>query len=427
MKRPDFDSIKTYEEFKRYKWYQNELSNICKAHGLLYNGTEKKLNKVIEAYFNGVRIPPRRDWYTNKLLMGFVNDNGVLMTFDLGLMTVSLILVTIGLINKVNGADEVKHVLPFVFGLTGLIVAVLFTYWGQDLDVIRSYIPTCGDRKFTRAQIDAQANSDKTVPLRYGDILLAPDMLIGVSAGVVAVAYEDISSLWVKKTWHTSKGKDYHIYKIIVRTKKGKRIVISKCERDADDAVETIQKRCLKYNPQVKILKTRYSLLADEDTPKQITSGNGVKNSVANAEEQQFLTPLTVDGDLRKSFIWFHRRAAILFIPESIRGAALAVGIFYVLATFAGIAFPILIFVLLPFYSVYNLFNTLYWIHKDDVEFYSAEIGGKDKKGYIIKGVSYYRFGYIRKLKPDKEPQIGDRVILARFKDDFSLISDNRE
>jgi len=427
MKRPDFDSIKTYDEFKKYKWYRNELSNICKEHGLLYNGTEKKLNGVIEAYFNGVRIPPRRDWYTNKLLTGFVNDNGVLMTFDLGLMTVSLILVTIGLINEVNGADDVKYVLPFVFGLTGLIVAVLFTYWGQDLDVIKSYFPARGDKKFTRSQIDEQANSEKTVPLRYGDILLAPDMLIGVSAGVVAVAYEDISSLWVKKTWHTSKGKDYHVYKIIVRTKKGKRIVISKCERDADGAVETIHEHCLQYNPQVKILKTRYSLLADEDRPSQITSGKGVKSTVGRAEEQQFLTYLTVDGDLRRKFISFHRNAAILFIPESIFVAALAVGIVYVLATYVGIAFPILILVLLPFYAVYNLFDTLYWIHKDDIEFYSAEITGKSKKGYSIKGVNNYEFGYIRKLKPDKEPQIGDRVILARFKDEFSLISDNRE
>ena len=58
---------------------------------------------------------------------------------------------------------------------------------------------------------------------------------------------------------------------------------------------------------------------------------------------------------------------------------------------------------------------------------YSAEITGKSKKGYGIKGVNHYEFGYIRKLKPDNEPQIGDRVILARFKDDFSLISDNRE
>ena len=69
----------------------------------------------------------------------------------------------------------------------------------------------------------------------------------------------------------------------------------------------------------------------------------------------------------------------------------------------------------------------IYLIHKDDIEFYSAEITGKSKKGYGIKGVNHYEFGYIRKLKPDNEPQIGDRVILARFKDDFSLISDNRE
>ncbi|MBO7605049.1 MAG: hypothetical protein J6S61_01095, partial [Elusimicrobiaceae bacterium] len=55
------------------------------AHGLLFVGTEKKLNKVIEAYFNGEKIPPRRNWYTNMVLNSFVNENGVMMLFTLGI------------------------------------------------------------------------------------------------------------------------------------------------------------------------------------------------------------------------------------------------------------------------------------------------------------------------------------------------------
>ena len=73
MNNPEFDSIKNYEEFTGYKWDRAELKNICRAHGLLFVGTEKKLNKVIEAYFNGEVIPPRRNWYTNSVLLRTVN------------------------------------------------------------------------------------------------------------------------------------------------------------------------------------------------------------------------------------------------------------------------------------------------------------------------------------------------------------------
>ena len=424
MKRPDFDKIKTYEEFKKYKWNSYELREICKAHGLLFIGTEKKLNKVIESYFNGVRIPPRRDWYSNTVLKTFVNETGTLMLFDLGLVAFSLILITIGFINKANGADDSRYMFHIVFGITGLIVGSLFTHWGQDLDVINSFIPTCGDKRFTRAQIDEQANSELTVPLKYADILLAPDMLIGVTAGVAAIAYEDISSLRVRQTWHTRKDKEYFIYKIIVRTKKGKRIVISKCERDPYYELQTLYERCLMQNPQVELLKMRKSSFATDDSPKQAIEGKGVRQSVNMAEDQQFLKAITVDGDLRKRFISFHRRGALLFVPESLLVAALAVGITYIMIYYVGVSFPFLIYVLLPFYAVYNLFYTLFWIYKDDIEFYSAEIVDKTARGYSLKGVSVYRFGYIKKLKPANEPNVGDKVILARFRNEFSLISD---
>ena len=34
MERPEFDSIKDFEEFNKYYWYREELIKICKAHGL---------------------------------------------------------------------------------------------------------------------------------------------------------------------------------------------------------------------------------------------------------------------------------------------------------------------------------------------------------------------------------------------------------
>lgn len=44
--------------------------------------------------------------------------------------------------------------------------------------------------------------------------------------------------------------------------------------------------------------------------------------------------------------------------------------------------------------------------------------------GYTVKGVNIYRFGYIKKIQPDTEPKEGDGVIISRFKEDFTLISD---
>ena len=46
-------------------------------------------------------------------------------------------------------------------------------------------------------------------------------------------------------------------------------------------------------------------------------------------------------------------------------------------------------------------------------------------KGYFIKGVNGYRFNFIKKMQPDNESGTGDLVILARFGDGYSLISED--
>lgn len=58
MQRPDFEDIKTFEEFSRYYWYRDELIKICKAHGLMAAGSKIELNKVIEKYFCGEIVLP---------------------------------------------------------------------------------------------------------------------------------------------------------------------------------------------------------------------------------------------------------------------------------------------------------------------------------------------------------------------------------
>lgn len=55
-KRPDFKDIKSFEEFNRYYWYREELSQICKSLGLEYRCTKQELNSIIEQYFKGNKI-----------------------------------------------------------------------------------------------------------------------------------------------------------------------------------------------------------------------------------------------------------------------------------------------------------------------------------------------------------------------------------
>lgn len=55
-KRPDFSDIKSFEEFNRYYWYREELSQICKSLGLEYRCTKQELNYIIEQYFRGNKV-----------------------------------------------------------------------------------------------------------------------------------------------------------------------------------------------------------------------------------------------------------------------------------------------------------------------------------------------------------------------------------
>ena len=54
--RPSFKDIESFEEFNKYYWYREELSQICNSLGLEYRCTKKELNYIIEQYFKGNRI-----------------------------------------------------------------------------------------------------------------------------------------------------------------------------------------------------------------------------------------------------------------------------------------------------------------------------------------------------------------------------------
>ena len=60
MIRPEFDAIKSFEEFSKYYWYREELIKICRELGLKSDGGKNELNKVIEAFFNGEKLLPEK-------------------------------------------------------------------------------------------------------------------------------------------------------------------------------------------------------------------------------------------------------------------------------------------------------------------------------------------------------------------------------
>ena len=52
-KRSEFEKITSFDEFNKYYWYREEISQICKSLGLEYRGTKQELNHIIEQYFKG--------------------------------------------------------------------------------------------------------------------------------------------------------------------------------------------------------------------------------------------------------------------------------------------------------------------------------------------------------------------------------------
>lgn len=64
--RPDFSSIKCYDEFIKYYWYRKELEQICKNLGISHSGTKQDLNKKIQEYFNGNVIQKKRSVSTRR-------------------------------------------------------------------------------------------------------------------------------------------------------------------------------------------------------------------------------------------------------------------------------------------------------------------------------------------------------------------------
>ena len=76
--RPEFEKITSFDEFNKYYWYREEISQICKSLGLEYRGTKQELNHIIEQYFKGNLIKKSSIKTTKKQVENITLDTPLL-------------------------------------------------------------------------------------------------------------------------------------------------------------------------------------------------------------------------------------------------------------------------------------------------------------------------------------------------------------
>ena len=77
-KRSEFEKITSFDEFNKYYWYREEISQICKSLGLEYRGTKQELNHIIEQYFKGNLIKKSSIKTTKKQVENITLDTPLL-------------------------------------------------------------------------------------------------------------------------------------------------------------------------------------------------------------------------------------------------------------------------------------------------------------------------------------------------------------
>ena len=77
-KRLEFEKITSFDEFNKYYWYLEEISQICKSLGLEYRGTKQELNHIIEQYFKGNLIKKSSIKTTKKQVENITLDTPLL-------------------------------------------------------------------------------------------------------------------------------------------------------------------------------------------------------------------------------------------------------------------------------------------------------------------------------------------------------------
>lgn len=150
-----------------------------------------------------------------------------------------------------------------------------------------------------------------------------------------------------------------------------------------------------------------------------------VKFSINKAVADQALIPAAVSEDLEQNFIKKAKSASVKLIPVSFIVSAIVIVILFLLVYFLrliAISTIALLCIIFPIYAIYDAFATSKAIKNHDYDFFYGEVIGKTDSGnYQIKGLEEHK---IAVLFGKKEYNAGERVIVARIKDDLNLISE---
>ena len=150
------------------------------------------------------------------------------------------------------------------------------------------------------------------------------------------------------------------------------------------------------------------------------------KFAIKDSVQKQVLTPVTVSDELKEEFLKKSRSSSIKLLPISIIICAVILTIVFLIVYFLGRLFIStigLLCVIMPFYTVYNIFATAKAIKDQDYEFVSGQIVGKTDTGYQVRGLEGHNISAFIGKK-DYDP--GEQVIVARLRDELNLISENR-
>lgn len=150
-----------------------------------------------------------------------------------------------------------------------------------------------------------------------------------------------------------------------------------------------------------------------------------VKFQVNKAAADQELIPAVLNEEFEKKFIKKAKSSAIKLIPISFIVAAVVLVILFLLVYFLkllAISTIALFCIIFPIYAIYDAFATSKAVKNHDYEFYYGEVVNKTDNGnYQIKGLGDLK---VAVLLGKKEYNAGDRVIVARLKDELNIISE---
>ena len=151
--------------------------------------------------------------------------------------------------SKISLWEETKnnHIFGFVFGLTFIIIGLMFS--SPILYMIKCLKPACSGRRYRAEEIDRLANDIDTEWVDSIEVLVTPSTLIGLNRGLTVVDYSDIYGIRVETIDHKTKHRKWKTYRIIIETKKHKKMLLTETESGygARTLPQYLDKRFVEY------------------------------------------------------------------------------------------------------------------------------------------------------------------------------------